>query len=316
MSYSLTRRQAIVQATALAASASSLSSIAPAAIPSTNTCTLGMGTYAMPSLKTERAIDIVAQTGFDSIEITVKPDWDSAPERMPKSRRKAVQQQLAKHGLILTSLMENLRPARNDQQHQRDLQRLEKVLELAHDLQGGSTPLVQTVLGGGNWEKDRTLIRDRVGDWLEIAQKSKVVLAVKPHRGHVMSTPDEAVWLIKQLGNPSGLRMVYDYSHFAFREMPLNETIKTSLPYTAHIAVKDAVRQDNRTVFELPGKAGTIDYAQLIAGFYQGGYRRDICCEVSSMVSRQKGYDPVAAAKICYANLSKAFKQAEVPRPA
>jgi sugar phosphate isomerase/epimerase len=109
--------------------------------------------------------------------------------------------------------------------------------------------------------------------------------------------------------------MVYDYSHYAFRDMPLDETVRTALPYTADVAVKDAVQQDGRVVFVLPGEGGTFDIPGLLRLFYEGGYRGDFCCEVSGMVSGRPDYDPVAAAKTCYENMARAFRRADVPRP-
>jgi inosose dehydratase len=107
---------------------------------------------------------------------------------------------------------------------------------------------------------------------------------------------------------------VYDYSHYAFRDMPLEETVKTALPYTAHVVVKDAVREGDRVVFALPGSSGTFDYARLLRLFYDGGYRGDVCCEVSSQISNKPGYDPLAAARTSYDSLARAFEQANVPR--
>jgi sugar phosphate isomerase/epimerase len=129
-----------------------------------------------------------------------------------------------------------------------------------------------------------------------------------------MSRPAEAIWLIRQLREPSGLRMVYDYSHYAFRDMPLEDTVREAMPFTAHVAVKDAVERDGRVQFLLPGASGTFDYARLLKLLYDAGYRGDICCEVSSMVSSRPGYDPAAAARTCYRNMARAFKEARVPR--
>ncbi|MBN2307405.1 MAG: sugar phosphate isomerase/epimerase, partial [Candidatus Hydrogenedentes bacterium] len=64
----------------------------------------------------------------------------------------------------------------------------------------------------------------------------------------------------------------------------------------------------------LPGESGTIDYAVLLRLFYAGGYRADVCCEVSGVVSGKPGYDPVAAANTSYANVAPAFEEAGVPR--
>ena len=129
-----------------------------------------------------------------------------------------------------------------------------------------------------------------------------------------MSKPSEAAWLIKQLDDTPWIRMVYDYSHYAFREMSVPATVETALPYTGHIAIKDVVKTEKGFKFVLPGASDTFDYADLLKRFYAGGYRGDICCEVSSMVSGQPNYDAIAAAKTCYANIAAQFKLAGVPR--
>jgi sugar phosphate isomerase/epimerase len=282
--------------------------------PRRDGCTLSIGTYSMKSLSLEDAITVVAEVGYDGIEIATQPGFDGEPSRMTGRRREEVRRRIVDRGLKLTALMEQIEPSPDDKQHRNQLDRLQRAFELAHDLGPERPPLVQTVLGGGRWEERQGLFRDRLADWLALARGTKVVIAIKPHRGGAMSRPSEAIWLIRQLGDSPWLRMVYDYSHYAFRDMPLEETIRTSLPYTAHIAVKDAVRDGDRVKFDLPGASGKFDYATLLRLFFQGGYRGDVCCEVSSMVSSKPGYDPVAAAKSCYRNMARAFKDADVPR--
>ena len=267
-------------------------------------CTFSIGTYAMKNMKVEDAIQLVADTGYDGIEIAVRPDWDSAPDKMSVERRQRVHALLQQTGLKLTAFMEHILPAKEDAQHVKDLERLKGVAQLAHDLSPDAPPLVQTVLGGGAWEENKRRILDRVGDWVDVLAKQHIVLAVKPHRGGVMSRPEEAVWLIQQLGDTPWLRMVYDYSHYAFRDMTIEDTVKTALPYTAHIAIKDAVQRGDKVAFDLPGATGGFDYATLLGLFHQGGYRGDICCEVSAMVSNKPDYDPVEAAKSCYKNIA------------
>ena len=154
----------------------------------------------------------------------------------------------------------------------------------------------------------------RLADWEAIGRKTKTVICIKPHRGGVMSRPSEAVWIIGQLNQSKWMRMVYDYSHYAFRNMPLADTIKTALPYTGHIAIKDTIRRGKGTTFVLPGASGNIDYVKLLKLFHAGGYRGDICCEVSGAVWSKKGYDPIAAAQTCYKNIAPMFKKAGVAR--
>jgi inosose dehydratase len=277
-------------------------------------CTLSIGTYSLKGLSVEESIKLVAGIGYDGIEIAVQPGFDGEPERMPADRRRKVRDLLGQSGLELTAIMEQLYPAEDDRRHAEHLERLGRVMDVAHDLGGAVPPLVQTVLGGGEWEKRKTLFRDRLGDWVEIARRAGIVLAIKPHRGGGMSRPEEAIWLIRQFGDTPWLRMVYDYSHYAFRGMPLEETVKTALPYTAHVVVKDAVEQGQRVAFALPGEAGTIDYVSILRLFYQGGYRGDVCCEVSSMISNKPGYDPRTTAHTCYRNMAPLFEKAGVPR--
>lgn len=64
--------------------------------------------------------------------------------------------------------------------------------------------MVQTVLGGGVWEKVQTLYLDTLGKWTELAAKAKVILAIKPHRSGAMNLPSQAIWLIEQLKNSPG----------------------------------------------------------------------------------------------------------------
>jgi inosose dehydratase len=282
--------------------------------PRRDGCTLSIGTYSLKGMTLEDAIARVKEIGYDGIEFATQPGFDGEPAKMPQERVAAVRRRLEETGLRLTALMEQLTPSADEDQHLADLGRLRRVLGLARRLAPRRPPLVQTILGSGTWDEKKELFRDRLGDWVEAASQTRVVLAIKPHRGGALSRPDEAIWLIRQLGDSPWLRMVYDYSHYAFRDMPVEDTVSLALPYTAHLVVKDAVQQGDRVSFDLPGASGTFDYARLLRLFYDGGYRDDVCCEVSSMVSRKADYDPVMAAKRCYEAIARAFDQAKVPR--
>ncbi|MDA0808915.1 MAG: sugar phosphate isomerase/epimerase [Planctomycetota bacterium] len=281
---------------------------------------LGFSTYGAKTLRTETTIDLIAGTGYDSVEITVWPDWDAAPGNMPPDRRSQIRKQLSDSGLVLTSLMEHLSPEADDARHKSSLERLKSVFQLANDLAPDRRPVVQTVLGSGNWDDKKSLFVDRVGEWVTLGKSHGVVTCVKPHRGGGMSKPSEAVWLINQIGDAHWLKMVYDFSHYAFRDIPLVDSIQQSLPHIGHVAVKDAVQtvpkdgQKSRVEFQLPGEAGTIDFVTILQTLHKGGYAGDISCEVSGMVSGKPGYDPVAALKTCYSNLSKAFNNAGIKR--
>lgn len=276
--------------------------------------TLSIGTYSLRNMTLEESIDLVASIGYDGIEIAVQPGQAGQPDQVSPDRRKEVRKRLETSGLRLSAIMEHLVPHAESEKHTADVARLRGAMQLGRQVSPGACPLVQTVLGRGQWEAEKGMYRDRLGDWAEAARAEQVVLAIKPHRGDALSRPCEAVWLIEQLGRTPWLRMVYDYSHFLFRDMSMDDTIRESLPYLAHVAVKDAAQRDDRVVFLLPGEGGTVDYPRLLQLLYRGGYRGDVCCEVSAMVSSKPGYDAAAAAKTCYRNLAAAFAAANVPR--
>lgn len=283
-------------------------------LPIADGLTLGFSTYGMNSLKTEQAIEHIREIGFDSLELTVWKGWDADSEKMGIQRRRNLRKRIADSGLVLTSLMEHVAPF-DAKQQKNAIRRLKEASDLAHDLVPESPPLIQTVLGGGRFEEKKNELRDRLGEWVRLAESCRATIAIKPHRGGIVSKPAEATWLFEQLGQPKRLRMVYDYSHYAYRKMTIEKTIETALPYIAHVAVKDAVQgKDNRVVFQLPGEAGTIDFAKIIRLLHAAGYRGDINCEVSGMVWSKSEYDPVAAARKCYAALAKAFRNAGVKR--
>jgi sugar phosphate isomerase/epimerase len=278
-------------------------------------CTLGFSTYGMKTMPTERAIRTLEAIGFDAVELAVRSGWDADSGRLAADRRRSLRSQLDNSRLRLTSLMEHVYPT-DDRQQTVALERLRLAAAVAHDLAPSAPPHIQTVLGGGSFELVKNELRDRLAEWVQLADSTNTTIAIKPHRGGVVSQPAEAAWLLEQLGKPRRLRMVYDYSHYAFRDLPMRETIRTALPYTEYVAVKDAVQQGPRVVFQLPGQAGTIDFAKLIKQFIDGGYRGDINCEVSGMVSRKPGYEPIVAAKTCHTNMAAVFRTAGVIRPA
>lgn len=311
MSLSRSRRSFLLGGTALSALGGQVFSAEKA------TCGLGIGTYGMQALKLDESIRLVADTGFDCVEIVVMKGTPGEPDVVSPENRKNIVKLLKDTDLRLSALMADLALAIDDAKFREHTETLRKIIDLGRDLSPDRPPLVQTVLGGRDWATVKNQFRDRLAVWQQIAADQKVVLAIKPHRGNAMSRPAEAAWLFGQLGGSPWLRMVYDFSHYAFREpeMTIAGTVAESLPWTAYVASKDAVRQvDGKVVFALPGEGGAFDHADVVRAFHEGGYRGDFCCEVSAQIWKAPGYDPVAATKAAYRNLSAAFERAGVKR--
>ncbi len=270
---------------------------------------LAIGNYGMKSLTAEDAIRAIAEIGYDGFELCAIPEWDSTPAKMGVDRRKTVCSLLKKTGLRLVAVMENLPPSADEKQHEFGKERLKAAITLGRDLVPEQKPLVQTVLGGGKWDEVKTMSRDRVGDWAQLAEELDATVCIKPHRFGAMSTPEQAAWLIQQLGGTPCIRMVYDYSHYAFRDLTVAATIEQARGLVAYVAMKDAIQTGEKVTFALPGETEVFDQAAIVRALKSNSYAGDFCCEVSSQVSMQPGYDPLQAAKTCYRNMSPVFSE-------
>lgn len=276
--------------------------------------TLGFSLYGMKSLSLDEALAACAKIGYDAVELAVMPDWPAAPGALSVKSRRKLRERLAELALSLPALMENLNLGADDATDRQQRDRLKAAGELAHDLWPETPPLVETVVGGkaGEWPQVKERFADRLAGWVRIAEETKTVLAIKPHRFGALNSPSDAVALVERIDN-SWLKLAYDYSHFQFREMPLDDTLNAMIPHTRFIHVKDTMLENGKARFTLPGEGG-FDYVPLLRQAAALGYRGCICVEVSGMVSNQPGYDPLAAAQRSYDYLAAAFARAGVRR--
>ena len=276
---------------------------------------LGFSLYGMKSLSVADALAALARLGYDCVELPVMPDWPADSARLTAATRRELRQQLADRGLRLTSLMENLPALGDDAQHRANLDRLQRAAELARDLATEKhVPLIETILGGkaGDFDAVKDGLAHRLNDWVSVAAKAEVVLAIKAHIGNATQRPEQLLWLLDQARSP-WLQAAYDYSHFQLQNLEMAETMTALLPRAAFIHVKDTEHAFGKRGFLLPGE-GTIDYVAMFKQLRDSPYRGDVIVEVSSQVFNRAGYDPLTAARQCYNHLAAAFSQAGLKR--
>jgi inosose dehydratase len=267
--------------------------------------TLGFSLYGMKTLKTGEALLRLSSIGYDSVEFCLNDSWDAAPKNLTPKRRRALRTLLDHFELKLTALMVNLSLAGDQKRNHENLKEAAKV---GHDLAPDMPPLIETVMGGGKWLEVKNRYRDSLGEWSETAKATKTLICVKPHRSGAVNRPEEAVWLAEQINSP-WIKLAYDYSHFAHRGMKLEDTLKTMIPHTRFIHVKDTIIKHGKPRFVLPGESSQIDYRKLIWRAHELGYRGDINVEVSGQVWNQPDYNPISAALKSYRNIAPAFER-------
>jgi inosose dehydratase len=274
--------------------------------------TLGFSLYGMKSLALPEALKACREIGYDCFELPVMGDWPADAARLTAAARREPKKQIEDSGLRLSALMENLLLLADDAQHRKNLDRLKLAAELAHELAPDRPPLIETVLGGrpDQWPQVKEQMAKRLEDWEAIAERAKFILAIKPHVSGALHRPDDAVWLARRVASEQ-LKLVFDYSHFQVQGLELEDCLRTMLPHSAFVLVKDAAGEPGKVRFLLPGK-GKTDYVVYLRELAIGRYAGDVVVEVSSQISSRPDYDPIAAAKSSFAVLDSARKK--IPR--
>lgn len=266
--------------------------------------TIGYSTYAMKNFAPADAIREIGNTGFESLELCLLPGWPTEPSKLDEASREKIREEIKKTKLQLTALMEHLVPTADSNQAKALEKRVQMAFKLACELNPQKPPLVQTVLGGGDFEKLRPLYESTLKTWAGIAGENKVVLAIKPHRFGAMTLPSQAITLIENIKSP-WLKIVYDPSHLMFRGVDIYEELKKSRPFLAHVAIKDAFEKDGKVQFDYPGATGKMDYKTLFIKLNEMGFRGDVNCEISSMISSKADYNARKVMKASFEKISE-----------
>jgi inosose dehydratase len=262
----------------------------------------------------DEAVRACGEIGYDCVELPVMEGWPADSATFTPEKQDAFRRALEESGLRLASLMENLPLAADEDRHAANLQRLKAAGKLARRVAPRGPRIVETVLGGRpeQWSTSKERMADRLGDWAKVAEEEEFTLAIKAHVGGALHTPEDCVWLAAQ-AESANVKCAYDYSHFQLRGFDLAESIRTLVPQTAFIHVKDAQGDAGRFQFLLPGDGGA-DYVKLLKLVAASGYRGDVVVEVSGQIFSKPEYRPLDSARRCYEKLAPAFEGAGIRR--
>jgi len=277
---------------------------------------LGYSTWGMPTVPVDIALAHLAELGFDGVELTVIPGYSTEPSSLTKSERRRILKLLQKHGLDLpaiaghTSLMED-----DAKVHEANLERLKETIDLAVDWAGpAALPAIDTTTGSqpDAWESRKALLVERTQELAEYARSKGVMIAMEPHVGSIIDTPQKMVELLELVGLPN-VKVNFDISHFNVMGYSIEESVSTMAPHSVHTHVKDETGRAPNHQFLIPGE-GVFDYVAYLRSMQHYGYTGYISAEVSVMVQRRPNYDPLDAAAQTYATLAAAFETAGIDR--
>ncbi len=268
---------------------------------------LSIGTYGMKTVPTETALRAIAGIGFDGVELCLRQGWPADAARMTAGERSAIRRVLDETGLTVAAVMDDLVLRGTPQSRASNAERIKLAAGVTHELARGKPACMDTMLGlkTAEWESRKVAMAAELRGWAELAEREDFVIGVKPHAGQAMDTPEKAVWMMEQVASPR-IRLIYDYSHMRVGGFGLAASLRKLLPYTAMITVKDAKGTPEHFEFLLPGD-GDTDYKEYARLLGELGYRGFVNAEVSAMVFGKPGYDPMAAARVCYGRMAPVF---------
>ena len=277
---------------------------------------LGYSTWGMPTVPIDTAITHVSGLGFDGLELTIIPRFTTELSTLDSAERKLIATLLKQHNLALPAIAAHSSLLDTDPDaHAKNMWRLKGGVDLAIDLaQGDEIAAVNTTPGGKpeDWDTNKEFLVERVGELVEYGASRGVTIAMEPHIGAIIDTPEKVLELLELVNSPY-LKVNFDISHFDIVGIPTEETVSALAPVSIHTHVKDQKGLAPDFEFLIPGE-GPFDYVEYLKLMEAHGYDGFITAEVSFMVQARENYDPLAAATLSYQTLSKAFEEAGIDR--
>ncbi|MFN0104453.1 MAG: sugar phosphate isomerase/epimerase family protein [Bryobacteraceae bacterium] len=263
-----------------------------AALAAPKSWPFGFSLKGFPNWPLDRSFALCEKLGYTGVEL-FEPAKINATE---------VRQLSKKHKLPVLSVMEDLRLTGIEADH---LNQLESSLKLATQI---GRPIVETIVGAKpeDWPAIRPQFLERLKSWAGLAEKYKVVIAIKAHIGSALHLPKDAAGLCDEIGSRY-LKINYDYSHFQLQRLPLEATVKDALPHIAMIHIKDFTGTPEKFRFALPGE-GSIDYTAYAALLRRVNYGGPIVVEVSTHVLQKPEYNAETASRFVAVNVLPKFK--------
>jgi sugar phosphate isomerase/epimerase len=277
---------------------------------------LAFSAWAMRDVPLEQQIEIVRRAGYVGICLVSDPRFaplDATTATAAERRR--VRALLDSANLALTAIAGHanlLESAPN--KLQANCARIHAGLDLAADLAGPYGPPPLVTMGYGSPETyvvDRAMLVERFSDLAQHAAATGGVLALEPHVGQAMDTPEKVVDLMQAVNSPH-FRLNLDNSHFEVIGRDMDEYLPMLVPYAVHTDLKDQRGRSPAHEFLVPGE-GDFDYARYLRALHTAGYDRYLTVEISVMVQRRAGYDPAEVATRSFRTVVDAARTVNVP---
>ena len=277
---------------------------------------LGFSAWGMPNVPIDAIVRHLSGLGFDGVELTVLSHHTTALEKLENDERRRIAKLLKDHNLRLPAIAGHVSLMDEDSDsHAANLERLQRTMDLALDwASSDGPPVIDTTAGGvpEDWESKLGLLVERIQEAAAYGEKKGVTLAIEPHVGSIIDTPDRMLEVINRVDS-AAVGVNFDISHFNVMGIGIEESVSAMAPHARHTHVKDERGTAPDFEFLIPGE-GEFDYVTYLKAMQRHGYTGFITAEISNMVQRRTPYYPLEVATQTYRVLSKAFTDAGIER--
>ncbi len=277
---------------------------------------LGFSTWGMPAVPIDAIVRHLSGLGFDGVELTVLSHHTTALESLTSDERRRILNLLREHNLRLPAIAGHVSLMDEDSaNHAANLHRLKQTIDLALDWAGpDGPPVIDTTAGGApeDWDSKLDMLVERIQEAAQYAESQGVTIAIEPHVGSIIDTPDRMTEVIRRVGSDA-IAVNFDISHFNVMGIGIEESVSKLAPLARHTHVKDERGVVPDFEFLVPGE-GEFDYVAYLKSMQRHGYTGFITAEISNMVQRRTPYYPLAVATQTYEVLAQAFNDAGIER--
>ncbi len=211
------------------------------------------------------ALVAAAKAGADGVQFDVRSELP--PAELSQTGRRHLLKQLSDYGLAVASLHIPFRRALYDQAYlERRLDLVRQVMQMAYDLKSGVVTLRAGSVPAQETEERRLLV-EVLNDLARYGNHVGAVLAVTPS----VEPPGPLLDVLQQVQDgPIGVD--FDPSVFVSARVEATDAFRELHEWVQHVVVRDAVRDMDGSVEEVPVGRGDVTWDELLALLEEARY--------------------------------------------
>jgi len=236
-------------------------------------------TWAFHNLTMTEALGTIARLGFRCADIGTGAGFNVSRAAAQPARAAAdLRDELAVYDLELADfyLMLPRISLENAEQRDKDLEVFKALMPFVAALKPPGVTISPGVIQTDDGAFARTV--DALTQMVAAAQTVGVILSIEPHMESMASTPTAALSVLDAV---PGLKITLDWANMVCQNVAHDEILRL-LPYTRHVQIRQAARNQLQTVFD----KGKIDIMRVVRDLTEYDYKGVVCVEMMNILGR------------------------------